>query len=209
MVIQSSELKFSYQETDDFHFPDIQLQESEAALLLGPSGSGKSTLLHLLSGLLQPSSGRIEIMGQDFTALKERDKENFRARNLGLIFQRSFFLPYLSLKENLLLSARYQGRQLKADYVMSIFKDLQISHLANKKPSECSLGEQQRASIARAILQEPALILADEPSSALDDKNASIVAELLLSITQQSKSSLLIVTHDQRLKALIPKSYSL
>lgn len=209
MVIQSSELKFSYQETDDFHFPDIQLQESEAALLLGPSGSGKSTLLHLLSGLLQPSSGRIEIMGQDFTALKERDKENFRARKLGLIFQRSFFLPYLSLKENLLLSARYQGRQLKADYVMSIFKDLQISHLANKKPSECSLGEQQRASIARAILQEPALILADEPSSALDDKNASIVAELLLSITQQSKSSLLIVTHDQRLKALIPKSYSL
>lgn len=209
MVIQSSELKFSYQETDDFHFPDLKLEASEAALLLGPSGSGKSTLLHLLSGLLKPQAGEIQILGANFGQMTERAKEKFRAQNIGLIFQQSFFLPYLSLKENLLLSARYQGHKVKEEQVLSLFDQLQISQLANKKPGECSLGEQQRASIARALLQKPALILADEPSSALDDKNANKVAELLLSLVEASNSALLVVTHDQRLKSLIPKSYSL
>lgn len=209
MVIQSSELKFSYTQSLKFDFPDIRLDAAEAALLIGPSGSGKSTLLNLLAGLLKPQAGSIQILDQDFGKLPEREKESFRAKNIGLIFQRSFFLPYLSLKENLLLSARYQGKSVSSDRILGLFEDLQIAALADKKPGECSLGEQQRASIARALLQDPALILADEPSSALDDANAEKVAELLLNVVNKSNTALLVVTHDHRLKSLIPKSYSL
>lgn len=209
MVLQSSELKFSYPNTTSFHFPDIELMEGETALLLGPSGSGKSTMLNLLAGLLPLQSGQVRIKNEDFTQLNERQKEKFRALNLGLVFQRSFFLPYLSLEQNLLLSGSYQGKKVSQERVQSLFEDLQIAHLAQKRPNECSQGEQQRASIARALIQEPALILADEPSSALDDRNADKVADLLLSVCANSNSSLLVVTHDQRLKGLITKSYSL
>lgn len=209
MVLQSSKLKFAYPNTAEFHFPDIQLAEGEAALLLGPSGSGKSTMLHLLAGLLPLQSGEIQIKGEEFNQLKERQKEKFRAQNVGLVFQRSFFLPYLSLEQNLMLAGKYQGQKVSKEKVQSLFEDLQIAHLAHKKPSDCSQGEQQRASIARALIQEPALILADEPSSALDDENADKVAELLLSVCANSNSSLLVVTHDQRLKNVISKSFSL
>ncbi len=209
MVLQSSELKFSYPNTSEFDFPDIQLAPGESALLLGPSGSGKSTLLNLLAGLIAPQKGSIIINGTEMYGLKERKKEQFRAANIGLVFQRSFFLPYLSLHENLLLASRYQGHKIKSSEINALFEDLQIGHLSAKKPSECSLGEQQRASIARALLQKPALILADEPSSALDDGNANKVADLLLSLCEQYNSALLVVTHDQRLKAKISKSYSL
>ncbi len=209
MVLQSSKLKFSYPNTAEFDFPDIAVNQGEAALLLGPSGSGKSTLLHLLSGLLPIQGGSVKVQNQAIEELSEREKESFRAQNVGLVFQRSYFLPYLSLKDNLLLAGRYQGSKVSESHIMALFEQLQIAHLANKKPSECSQGEQQRASISRALLQNPPLILADEPSSALDDANAQIVSELLLSICEKYKSALLVVTHDQRLKDQISKSYSL
>lgn len=209
MVLQSSELQFAYPNTKGFNFPDISIDAGEAALLLGPSGSGKSTLLNLLAGLIPPQEGKISINNTSLEHLNERAKEQFRARNIGLVFQRSFFLPYLSLLDNLMLASRYQGHKLSQVEIKNIFNQLEISHLASKKPSECSLGEQQRASIARALVQNPALILADEPSSALDDKNAGKVAELLLSTCENYNSALLVVTHDQRLKDLISKSYSL
>jgi len=209
MILQSSELKFSYPQTEKLRFPDVNIDAGEAALLLGPSGSGKSTLLHLFAGLLPIQEGNVSVVNTNLTSLNERKKEEFRARNIGLVFQRSFFLPYLSLQENLELSSRYQGRKSSKPEIEQLFDQLQIHHLKDKLPSECSLGEQQRASIARALLQKPALILADEPSSALDDANAGKVAELLLSLVNEYQSSLLVVTHDQRLKSLIPKSYSL
>lgn len=209
MVLQSSNLKFAYSQSASFDFPDIAIQPGEAALLIGPSGSGKSTLLNLLAGLNAPQAGSIAINGIDLQSLSERKKERFRARNIGLVFQRSFFLPYLSLSENLKLASRYQGNKIDNEQIAHLFEQLQIGHLSNKKPNECSLGEQQRASIARALIQNPSLILADEPSSALDDYNASKVADLLLSVCQKFDSALLVVTHDQRLKSLITKSYSL
>lgn len=209
MILQSSELKYSYPTTETFSFPDIGINKGEAALLLGPSGSGKSTLLHLLAGLLNAQKGSVSIKGIELKSMGEREKEKFRAQHIGLVFQRPFFLPYLNLEENLQLSARYQGAKADQDWINHLFEQLQISHLKSKKPADCSLGEQQRASIARSLLQKPALILADEPSSALDDHNASKVGELLLSVVENFESALLVVTHDQRLKDRIPKSYSL
>ncbi len=209
MVLQSSELKFRYPQQNQIEFPDISLKQGEAALLLGPSGSGKSTLLNLLAGLQDIQNGSIHVLKQDLDQLKDREMEKFRAKNYGLVFQKSFFLPYLSLEENLRLAANYQGLKVKMDRIHNLFNDLNIYDLRQKKPAECSIGEQQRASIARALMHEPPLLLADEPSSALDDKNADMVASLLMELCQKHSSTLLVVTHDARLKSLISKSYQL
>ena len=209
MVLQSSELKFRYPQQNQIEFPDISLKQGEAALLLGPSGSGKSTLLNLLAGLQDIQNGSIHVLKQDLDQLKDREMEKFRAKNYGLVFQKSFFLPYLSLEENLRLAANYQGLKVKMDRIHNLFNDLNIYDLRQKKPAECSIGEQQRASIARALMHEPPLLLADEPSSALDDKNADMVASLLMELCQKLSSTLLVVTHDARLKSLISKSYQL
>ena len=209
MVLQSSELKFRYPQQNQIEFPDISLKQGEAALLLGPSGSGKSTLLNLLAGLQDIQNGSIHVLKQDLDQLNDREMEKFRAKNYGLVFQKSFFLPYLSLEENLRLAANYQGLKVKMDRIHNLFNDLNIYELRQKKPAECSIGEQQRASIARALMHEPPLLLADEPSSALDDKNADMVASLLMELCQKHNSTLLVVTHDARLKSLISKSYQL
>lgn len=209
MVLQSSELKFRYPQQKQLEFPDISLKQGEAALLLGPSGSGKSTLLNLLAGLQDIQNGSIHVLKQDLDQLNDREMEKFRAKNYGLVFQKSFFLPYLSLEENLRLAANYQGLKVKMDRIHNLFNDLNIYELRQKKPAECSIGEQQRASIARALMHEPPLLLADEPSSALDDKNADMVASLLMELCQKHNSTLLVVTHDARLKSLISKSYQL
>lgn len=209
MVLQSSELKYTYPNLDPMPFPDIDLAPEEAALILGASGSGKSTLLHLLSGLLDLQAGEVQVLGQNLAKLNPRELERFRAKHFGLILQNSYFLPYLSLIENLQLSARYQGQKVTEARIKELFDYLNITHLAQKKPAECSVGEQQRASIARALMHKPQIILADEPSSALDDRNAELVGSLLLEMGKNEKSALLVVTHDSRLKSIISKSYAL
>ena len=209
MVLQSSELKFSYPSQEALEFPDVNLHRGETALLLGPSGSGKSTLLNLLAGLQELQQGSIEGLGQSLKELNPRQLEKFRAKHYGLVFQKSYFLPYLSLEDNLLLAARYQGHKPNLQKIHQLFKDLGIYNLRHKKPAVCSIGEQQRASIARALMHEPPILLADEPSSALDDKNADLVASLLIELCEKHQSALLIVTHDARLKSKISKSYNL
>ncbi len=209
MVLQSSELKFTYPNQETLIFPDLNLESREAALLLGPSGSGKSTLLNLLAGLLEIQTGDIKVLGRSLASIKGGAKEKFRAENYGLVFQKSFFLPYLSLEENLLLSSSYQGLKIKKERVHQLFEALNIYPLRHKKPADCSIGEQQRASIARALLQSPPILLADEPSSALDDENAELVGSMLIEMCEKQNSALLVVTHDARLKSLISKSYQL
>lgn len=117
-----------------------------------------------------------------------------------MIFQQHYFLPYLSLAENLALAGKMQGQNLSNQAIQKGLQSLSIGHLAGKKPPQCSVGEQQRASILRATLHQPSVILADEPTSALDQKQAERVAQLLLSAAREQQSSLLIVTHDQRLQ---------
>jgi len=209
MVLRSSELSFEYHSTRRFNFPDLVLDQRESALLLGSSGSGKSTLLSLLAGLQRPLQGDIMVKGQKLGDLSERGLEQFRAENIGVIFQKAFFLPYLSITQNLQLVSKLQKVRTSKSEIQAQLEALNIGHIKNQKPSSCSLGEQQRASIARVLLQKPALILADEPTSALDDENARKVAELLHETSTAAGSALLIVTHDQRLKSEISKSYQL
>jgi putative ABC transport system ATP-binding protein len=209
MALESTKLHFNYKPSAPFVFEPLQVNKGQSALLLGPSGSGKTTFLHLLAGLLKPHKGQIKIGNRNINALNEREKDLFRGQNVGIIFQKSYFLPYLTIAENLKLAAATQKINLAAADVATALKDLSINHIANQKPANCSLGEQQRASIARALIAEPKVILADEPTSALDDENAFKVANLLQQLAREKNAALLIVTHDSRLKQIIPKHYQL
>jgi len=209
MALQTTNLQFSYHAQKVFKFPDIKLASADAALIIGPSGSGKTTFLNLIAGLQKPSIGEVKLGHQFINKLVGRSLERFRAEHLGLIFQKSLFLPYLSMMDNMKIIYSIQKRKASPTEIESLFADLNISHILHKKASTCSIGEQQRAAIARALLQKPSLILADEPTAALDDANAQKVGDLLLQMSKSQKTALLIVTHDARLKKLISKSYHL
>ncbi len=209
MALETSNLQFSYDAKKAFHFPDIELAAADAALIIGPSGSGKTTLLNLIAGLQKASTGEVIINHQSINQLEGRNLERFRAKHLGLIFQKSLFLPYLSMLDNMKMIYAIQDRNASIKEIESLFDELNIVHILHKKAATCSIGEQQRAAIARALLQKPSLILADEPTAALDDANAKKVGELLLEMSQSQQRALLVVTHDERLKKLIPKSYQL
>lgn len=209
MLLQSSGIEFVYPDGPHLHFPDLELNAGEAVLILGASGCGKSTFLQLLSGLRLPKTGSIKLQGQALHNLKEKQRDQVRARYLGFVFQESHFLPYLSILENLLLPGQLKGRKKEPDSAMAYLEALNLSHITHKKPHHCSIGEQQRASVARVLLEQPALIFADEPTSALDDQNAGLVASLLRESVEQNQSALLVVSHDQRLQSQFSNSIQL
>lgn len=209
MSIQSSNLSFSYNSKVSFRFPDINLQSGESTLVLGRSGVGKTTLLHLLGGLLEPASGEIHINGVKFSNIPAKTKDKLRGKHIGIVFQKNYFLPYLSIEQNLKAAASIQATSITNTEIKTVLEELNITHTLKKQPSECSIGEQQRASIARVMLQRPSVILADEPSSALDDLNAKKVSEILKNVAESNQSSLIIVTHDSRLKNNFSKTFEL
>lgn len=181
-------------------FPDVQCAERGQLLLLGQSGSGKTTLLHLICGMLQPASGEVEINGQRLGSLSERERDAFRGRNFGLVFQKSHFVQSLSVLENLAIPSFLLGEAFVANEAMELLRRLGIEQKAHVKPRNLSVGEQQRVSIARALIHRPAIVLADEPTSALDDGSTEAVISLLEAQAAEAGATLVIVTHDQRLK---------
>ncbi len=200
MSLQTTHLQYQYPSGNPLNFPDIQLGEKEDLLILGSSGVGKSTLLHLLGGLLRPSQGEIIIQSQKLAQLNEKKLDKFRGKNIGIIFQRPIFIKALSVGQNLLLAQKMAGIKTNAEKARQLLQKLNIGDKWNKLPANLSIGEQQRLGIARALINQPALILADEPTSALDDHNAHQVSQLLQLTASEANANLLIVTHDQRLK---------
>ena len=190
-----------------FKFPNIKLKSNENLLVLGNSGIGKSTLLHNLAGILRPKSGLIKIFNQDISNLSEFELDKFRGQNIGIIFQRSHFVNSLTIGENLEL-AKFLGRNKKGN-IKETLDNLKILDKINKKPKELSQGERQRASIALAIINSPKLILADEPTSSLDDTNCSNVIKILKEQALKYQAQLIVITHDSRLKKHFKKSISL
>jgi ABC-type lipoprotein export system ATPase subunit len=181
-------------------FPDIDLKRGEQGLLLGQSGSGKTTLLHLLGGLLSPKSGDILINDQNISMLKGSELDHFRGKNIGIIFQTAHFVRSLTVEENLIIAQQLAGNKVDKMLIINFLEKLNLVHKLKSKPYELSIGEAQRANIARAIINAPSVILADEPTSALDDKNAEEVIRLLEQQAAAVNATLLIVTHDGRLK---------
>jgi putative ABC transport system ATP-binding protein len=181
-------------------FPDVECPERSQLLLLGQSGSGKTTLLHLLCGMLQPTAGEISIQGQNLVTMTERERDAFRGRHFGIVFQKSHFVQSLTVLENLAIPAFLLGEAFDPQEAQALLDRLGIGHKAHDRPRDLSTGEQQRAGIARALIHKPDIVLADEPTSALDDQSTQAVVALLEEQAQTLGATLVIVTHDQRLK---------
>ena len=191
-------------------FPDFACAQGERMLLLGQSGTGKTTLLHVLCGMLRAQAGTVEVAGRDLRASSDRDLDVWRGQELGIVFQRAHFVQSLSLEENLALPHQLTQGRVPAEVLermASMLDRLGIAHRAQARPHELSVGEQQRASIARALLHQPKVVFADEPTSALDDENAVAVMDIL--DREAADATLVVVTHDQRLKDRYPHCVTL
>jgi ABC-type lipoprotein export system ATPase subunit len=208
-MLATNQLQFSYTRNEVMNFPDFNLQKGEHWLLLGQSGSGKTTLLHLLGGLLSPTGGSIRIGDTELGQLRASALDQFRGKNIGIVFQKSHFVRALSIGENLVLAQQLAGLKPNRERVLELLERLNIADKLRLKPDRLSVGEQQRAAIARALINQAPIILADEPTSALDDYNASEVINLLEEQATAQGSILLVVTHDKRLKDRFPNQIAL
>ncbi|MDY8134868.1 ABC transporter ATP-binding protein [Aquimarina sp. 2201CG5-10] len=202
-MIRTDSLQFTYQDAENhtFCFPDIDLPPKENILILGPSGVGKTTLLHLLAGLLSPTEGDIFIGNTFLNKLTRKQLDNFRGQHIGLIFQRSYFIRSLTLLENLILREQLSKKKNDRYRREELVIQLGLSDFQNKRVYQLSEGQQQRLSIALGVIHKPKVILADEPTSNLDDANCEKVITLLKKEAQICKSNLVIITHDQRVKS--------
>ena len=189
----------------------LQLFSGESLAITGASGSGKSTLLHLLGGLDKADSGEVLLINKNLQTLNDTDLSLWRNQNLGFIYQFHHLLPELSAEENvampLLIRRIQKSEALKKS--REILAAVGLAKRLKHRPSELSGGERQRAAIARAMVNEPKCILADEPTGNLDSKTANIIFDLLLQQTQQRKMSLIIVTHDERLATKTDRQFCL
>ena len=181
-------------------FPEWKVKKEDHAIILGNSGSGKTTLLHLIGGLMQPKNGKIEVNGTEVTALSGTQLDQFRGKNIGIVFQKPHLIQSLTVKENILLAQMLGARNKDAKKIDHVLEDLAIKDLANRKVFQISQGQAQRVSIARAIINDPMLLLADEPTASLDDENCERVLNLLLKEAEQTGATLIVATHDQRIK---------
>ena len=199
-MITTKNIKFSYSKEQEFVFPDLYCEAGNTILITGDSGKGKTTYLHILAGLLRPKSGEITIDTTNVLALSEKETDNFRGKNIGIVFQKSYFIAALTVLENLEMASWLASGKKNTNRAKKLLQQLDIENQASKLPSQLSIGQQQRVSIARALMNEPKVLLADEPTSSLDDKNAEKVIELLTFLSKEYKAALLIVTHDSRIK---------
>ena len=163
-MIQTHALTFQYDPGGPLlAFPDVQCGPGERLLLLGESGCGKTTLLHLLCGMLQPASGSVSLNGQDLGGLSEAARDRYRGQHVGIVFQKSHFVQSLTVLENLAIPAFLQGVAFDKNAGLAMLEQLGIAHKAHQRPRHLSIGEQQRAGIARALIHRPSIVLADEP----------------------------------------------
>lgn len=178
---------------------NLEVNQGEFVSIIGPSGSGKSTFLTIAGGLQSPTSGNITINGLDFTPLSEKKRSKLRFKEIGFILQSSNLIPYLTLEEQFLLIDKINHEKLSSKKGLELLDSLDILDLKNKYPSDLSGGERQRAAIARALFNEPNLILADEPTASLDTEHAYQVVELLRQEAHLKNKATIMVTHDQRM----------
>lgn len=179
---------------------NFKIEEGQFIAIIGPSGSGKSTFLTLAGGLQTPSKGQIIINGKDYTNLSEKERAKLRFNDIGFVLQASNLVPFLTAKQQLELVDRINknNKQTIQDK-HSLFKELGIEHLENKLPKDLSGGERQRLAIARALYNDPEIILADEPTASLDSDRAFEVVELLSKECREKNKSIIMVTHDNRM----------
>lgn len=199
----------SYNNLSKISFSDWQINDGERWLLLGQSGSGKTTLLHILTGILKPTTGEINIAETSIYQLTSKKLDQFRGRNIGIVFQRPHLVKSLTIAENLLLAQSFAQLPENNERIHEVLQSLGIADKKNAYPSELSQGQLQRVSIARAVINKPALLIADEPTSSLDDNNATAVLQLLLEQSDLNQATLIVATHDKRVKDAFTNTYNL
>ena len=193
-MLETKNLRFKYDDDSELSFPDIKTSK-ENLLILGASGVGKTTFLHLLSGLLKPLEGEIDLIGTPISKLTMSEMDRFRGKNIGIVFQKPHFINSLTVKENLQL-AQYISKKIDKTRINSLLESLGIEDKANKKTLNLSQGEKQRVSIARALINNPQIILADEPTGSLDMETAKGIFNILKK--QINKDRLIIfATHNR------------
>lgn len=197
-------------------FDEFSIKQGEKVLVRGPSGSGKSTILNLCAGLLVPQKGSVRMLGTDISTLTAAQRDHFRSDHTGFIFQLFNLIPYLSLIENVLLPLRFSKMkrakiQNPREEALRLLSALGLEDLLDQRVRTLSVGQQQRVAVARALMGSPELVIADEPSSALDAESRAAFLELLFRECERSKSSLLYVSHDPELEQFfdrtVPISY--
>lgn len=188
-------------EVTALHPITLDVKEGEFIGIVGPSGSGKSTLLSIAGALLSPSKGSIYVSGQNITSLSEKEMTDIRLRKIGFIFQFANLVPFLTVKEQLLYIAKLKGKDKKeaGKFAEQLLKIFGLSHRMNHYPHQLSGGEKQRVAIARAFMNNPDLILADEPTASLDSKRAREVVELMKDEVKKNKKAAIMITHDEKM----------
>lgn len=199
-MLATENLSFSYSGGAEMRFADVALPQGGVLLLQGASGSGKSTLLALMCGLLGGYAGRLEVAGQDLAALRGAERDAWRGRTVGFLPQKLHLSESLSVRGNLSLVFFAAGLREDAAKIDAALQALGVQALADRRPSQLSGGQAQRVALARAVLLSPKIILADEPTASLDDDAAAQATELLLQAAQRSGATLVVATHDGRVK---------
>ena len=206
-IIKIESLNFYWSKKSNFKIfvPSLEIKKGEKVLLLGESGSGKTTLLALICGFLNPLSGSISINGNTINKLSSKTKDEYRADNIGIIFQQFNLLPYANVVDNVLLplyfsQARSKNIVNKRAAALELFKQLRLpDDIAQYRASNLSVGQQQRVAVARALIGNPSLIIADEPTSSLDTNAQQLFLDLMFKQISENNSTLLMVSHDKSL----------
>jgi putative ABC transport system ATP-binding protein len=206
VLLETVDLKKIYKvgkiEVEALRGVSIRINAGELVAIMGPSGCGKSTLMHLLGAMTRATSGKVLIEGQDTASMSDRARTEVRRKKLGFVFQKFNLLPALTARQNLEVARKIHGGPQAAetdDYLKQILQLLQIDGKLDRRPSELSGGEQQRVAIARSLTNKPAILLADEPTGALDTRNSEAVLKMFRELNSRLKQTILLVTHNPEL----------
>lgn len=205
-MIELQDLQFAYAEGGfGLHIKNLSIDQGQRVCWVGPSGSGKTTLLHLVAGIFHPESGYIKTCGTELTALSDASRRDFRIANIGLVFQDFALLDYLSVLDNILLPYRI-SRVLRLDTATraraeQLATDVGLGEMLSRRPTQLSQGERQRVAVCRAIIANPKLLLADEPTANLDASNETRVLDALETYSSEQGATLIIVSHDRDIVA--------
>lgn len=208
-MLEIRDLRHEYAGRTVLSVREWSVPQGEASLVIGASGSGKSTLIGIVAGLVSPTAGRVGVAGEEITAMGALARDAFRAANIGLVPQTLHLIGVVSVRDNLRIAQRLAGRVVDDHAIDAVLGSLGIEALAGNKARDLSVGEAQRVAIARAVVNRPRLVLADEPTSALDDANCDKALALLLGQASACAATLVIATHDRRIRSHFTRTLEL